>query len=362
MGIAGSGSDTPGLAHSMNNPTLTYNEGNTKASLFDGRVTLSHIPTLGHHIYAGTALLTPELAEYLLENQNRNREPLNQTRIDRYCQDMVNDQWKLSVQGIQLDNLARMIDGQHRCHAAIRASKITGEEQFNPPEVLFSLGFSTDSMLVIDTGLPRRATHSATIAGEFFREGTDIKIRPAHEAIMVAMVTKWDSNGKVPVMSSISKIEAIQKFADPIEWVLQNPCGRYFDNAAVRGVLAAAFYRNRNDATILQKIDEFKVAFDRPYNPHDWRSGSKYIDLNDPATNALLLRHVMEERKKAKSAGAAFRLETARMTGQALTQYLEDTAPLVNRFTNGAASTTYQVPLFESAPWNDSTWANLLKG
>jgi len=62
--------------------------------------------------------ITPEAAQYLLNNNTNNR-PMLSGVVDRYMRDMLAGQWKLNGQTIKIGRSGRLLDGQHRCQASV---------------------------------------------------------------------------------------------------------------------------------------------------------------------------------------------------------------------------------------------------
>jgi len=66
--------------------------------------------------------LNPESAKRLLANNPNNR-PLRDKRINKLAKAILENRWQFNGASIVVDNRGVMLDGQHRCHAVIRAKK-----------------------------------------------------------------------------------------------------------------------------------------------------------------------------------------------------------------------------------------------
>jgi len=66
--------------------------------------------------------LTPDAAQRLLANNTFNR-PLRQKRINKLARTVLDGRWKFNGASIVVDKRGCLLDGQHRCHAVIRANK-----------------------------------------------------------------------------------------------------------------------------------------------------------------------------------------------------------------------------------------------
>lgn len=115
--------------------------------------------------------ITPDIAEYLLENHNlpgkpgargTNR-PQSDVRIEYYRDIIVSGQWHLTHQGMAMDTLAKVQDGQHRLAAIRDAGELI--EDLKVP-VAFFVGMAVENFKAIDDVLLRDAKQLFTMAGE----------------------------------------------------------------------------------------------------------------------------------------------------------------------------------------------------
>lgn len=100
--------------------------------------------------------ITPAMARKYLERNTHNRS-LSQPRVDRYAADIRNGKWKLTASSIQFDKSGKLIDGQHRLHAVVKANKAA---KFTVAEDL-----DEDIFDVIDTGKNRTAGDLVSMSG-----------------------------------------------------------------------------------------------------------------------------------------------------------------------------------------------------
>ena len=101
-------------------------------------------------------LLTPEIAEYLIGKNIRNR-PKNQMLIQQYANDIKNGKWKYTQQTIQISKSGVVLDGQHRLMAVVLTQISI--------EVLLGCGMDDDIFTVLDTGRVRQTSDTMAIAG-----------------------------------------------------------------------------------------------------------------------------------------------------------------------------------------------------
>lgn len=129
-------------------------------------------------VHSGVYELTPELANYLLENNPDNR-LIRQSVVDAYTRDMLTGRWHLNGEPIIIAANGELNDGQHRCWAVVTGGKAI--------PMVFVFGVERDTRITLNQGLQRRlsdylqmegtanATKIATVAGmawRYMRTGT----------------------------------------------------------------------------------------------------------------------------------------------------------------------------------------------
>lgn len=105
-----------------------------------------------------TELLTigPALAEQWLGKNSRNR-PLKRDKIEMYARDIAAGRWQVTGESIKFGIDGRLLDGQNRLHAVIRAGK--------PITSLVVWGVCPDAQDVMDSGVPRSASDALSMSG-----------------------------------------------------------------------------------------------------------------------------------------------------------------------------------------------------
>lgn len=102
-------------------------------------------------------LLTPAMAEIILQQNTSNR-PLTNSTVESYARQMQNGLWKWTGEPIIIATDGRLLDGQHRLHACIRANA--------PITISLSFGISPDAFDKIDIGKKRTSSDIFAIHGE----------------------------------------------------------------------------------------------------------------------------------------------------------------------------------------------------
>lgn len=68
-----------------------------------------------------TIYITPQQAEEWLSKNADSQRKLRDSVVNKYARDMVNGRWEITHQGIAFDSTGRLIDGQHRLAAVVKA-------------------------------------------------------------------------------------------------------------------------------------------------------------------------------------------------------------------------------------------------
>lgn len=104
----------------------------------------------------GPLTISPEVAVEMLESNTANRRRKD-IKIDRYARDMMNGSWRLTGQSVQFSRSGRLLDGQNRLMACIKAGV--------PFQTFVSVGLDDDAMISIDKGTSRSFADDLTILG-----------------------------------------------------------------------------------------------------------------------------------------------------------------------------------------------------
>jgi hypothetical protein len=101
-------------------------------------------------------LITPEIAKKYLERNKTNRK-CDEKLVNYFANQMNNNLWKTTGQGISLSNDNVLLDGQHRLKAIIKSGKSV--------KMLVVFDIDNDSFDVYDSGKKRNHTDSLYILG-----------------------------------------------------------------------------------------------------------------------------------------------------------------------------------------------------
>lgn len=102
--------------------------------------------------------VTPDLAKAWLTNQHTNR-PLNRNHVDALKREIIAGNWTVTHQGIALDRMGKLVDGQHRCAAIVAAD--------TPVAMLVTFGLEyEDALRAVDQGKIRLRGQLFAMKGE----------------------------------------------------------------------------------------------------------------------------------------------------------------------------------------------------
>jgi hypothetical protein len=91
-------------------------------------------------------IVTPELAKLYLQNNDGNR-PLRKSWIDYLSESIKRGEWQATHQGIAFSKNGRLLDGQHRLHAIIKANI--------PVNIFITRNVNESAFKVLDCGAKR---------------------------------------------------------------------------------------------------------------------------------------------------------------------------------------------------------------
>ena len=115
-------------------------------------------------------MVTPEIAEAWLGKNTANRN-INRQNIDRYARDMKAGKWRLNGETVIFADNGRLLDGQNRMHAIIKAGV--------PVQMLVVGNIPPDAMSTLNTGKSRNFANVLQIDGHANTSGMQTLVRRA---------------------------------------------------------------------------------------------------------------------------------------------------------------------------------------
>lgn len=110
-------------------------------------------------------IITPEIAAQMLKLNIENNRPVSISVINQYAIDIMMGKWTNTADSIKFDTQGRLIDGQHRLHAIIKANEAV--------EMWVATELDESAIKYIDTGRKRSANdllHMSNIGGGYATE------------------------------------------------------------------------------------------------------------------------------------------------------------------------------------------------
>lgn len=102
-------------------------------------------------------LVTPEMAAAWLQENTQNR-PVSPRHVNAYARDMAAGNWELNGESIKFSKTGRLLDGQHRLLAIIKAGVSV--------RIAVTRGVDPKAQRSMDAGKARTASDALTIKGE----------------------------------------------------------------------------------------------------------------------------------------------------------------------------------------------------
>lgn len=182
-------------------------------------------------IFSEVALLTPGLADVLIQQRNRINRPLRKVKLNQFSRDMSAGKWTLNGEALIIANDGSLNDGQHRCHAVIDAN--------TPVPVLFTFGPEPETRLTLDQGSMRSASDFLGMEG--------VPNAALQAAIGRMVIAYHRSGGKdLNAANQVTSSEVRERVAiDPdisVAATFGHTNGRYSKAFAAGSVIGFAYY------------------------------------------------------------------------------------------------------------------------
>lgn len=183
--------------------------------------------------------ITPEEAKRLLATQTVNR-PINRKNVERIKHDLISGNYRVTHEGIAIDEDGALIDGGHRLTAAVEAKKSI--------YLRITYGLPRASMVGVNIGKPR--TH----ADQFAVIGRDETGRHASIATMMMF-----GAGYVTKVSTPEMIKFIDAHKAAINFAVEVSSGIKYASGPIGGAIARAYYHT-DEETLRQFMYSFKTG------------------------------------------------------------------------------------------------------
>lgn len=125
---------------------------------------------------ATMTVITPETAARWLGEHNTNNRPIRKVSVDNIARDIAEGRWEVNGESIKIDIEGRILDGQHRLAACVKAGR--------PITSLVVRNLPAHAQATIDTGRARTASDALSIGG---RRNTTTLAAAARLALQVEL-------------------------------------------------------------------------------------------------------------------------------------------------------------------------------
>lgn len=165
--------------------------------------------------------ITPQLAVEWLKSNTGNRR-LSEPVVEAYASDMRAGAWKLTHQGIAFDASGRLIDGQHRLQAIVKAGF--------PVTMAVTRGLSASAQEVVDALKPRSISDQLGLVD---------KLPNANKYAAACRIITEIEAGKHVDKTTLNGVRVVlSKYREPIGEMIKAMRGTEFESASIVGTLA----------------------------------------------------------------------------------------------------------------------------
>lgn len=211
-------------------------------------------------ITAKEEVIGARLAKKYLAKNIRNR-PLGKAHIARMAQDILDGVYKRTHMGIAFNEKGRLVDGQNRLSAIIRAQELADKQNRGliAVSMLVSRNLPMDAVYAIDADIrPRTTTDIMSMS--------KVKMLKGFELLFGAVVKRFSKLGHGKIPSKQGQIKLGRVYSDCIN----NSLGiigsgirdKIVSSAPVMSALARAFLSNPNDKALIAAAGALLVKSD----------------------------------------------------------------------------------------------------
>lgn len=178
--------------------------------------------------------ITPAIATEWLKSNTSNRR-ISEPVVEAYAADMRAGAWKLTHQGIAFDTAGKLLDGQHRLHAIIKAGF--------PVTLAVTRGLSPSAQEVVDAQKPRSIADQLHLV-----DGLPNANKYAGACRVIAEIDAGKSIDK-STLNGVRRILA--DYQSDITDMLKAMRGTQFDSVTIVGPLAYCMAADREKIKVL---------------------------------------------------------------------------------------------------------------
>lgn len=256
------------------------------------------IKPIEHSMKFKVATMTPEWATELLKCNHPNNRHMKPCRIETFERDMRGGHWKLTHQGIAVDEDGFLVDGQNRLQAVVNCLECV--------PMLIVTGVPRKAMVAADYTATRSVADSARIFGKAF-ESHESSWGSVARQMMVGMESR--KGGRSAVISHQEIIAFSQRHKDAIEFAFEATGAnkRGLCSAQVRAVIARAWYK-RNSRSRIRLFCDYLM--------------SGLVDNIKTDAAVIKLRNWLMDVQARKQGGGSIRAQVYAKTEEAMLLFL----------------------------------------
>lgn len=195
-----------------------------------------------HDMKFKAVIMTPTFAAELLKNNHPSNRRMKWNKVNQYARDMEMGFWKLTHQGIAIDQSGNLVDGQNRLQAVV--------ESGSSVPMLLVTGVPTKTMAAADQMAARSVADTARVLGKSFGKN-ETAYASAARFMMLGFNFKRKGITHQEIVAFAERHKQALDFA--FEHIAHNKRG--LTPSPLRAVVARAWYR-RGSRTRLKEFCE----------------------------------------------------------------------------------------------------------
>lgn len=183
--------------------------------------------------------VTPKTAKEWLTHNAENNRHINGKRVKMYAEDMKNNKWKLTHQGVAFDADGQLIDGQHRLEAVIKSGV--------PVRMLvmwYRYRVQEGALLAMDLGAARTTKNIFTMSG--IDDNTFLSGIGLVRAFFALKLGDHDAKSPDAIMDYIGKHK--DEISKIVEWYIPKGKRKKTPTIVAAAALSALYWGESQDA------------------------------------------------------------------------------------------------------------------
>lgn len=251
----------------------------------------------GAKISSKVVTVTPDIAKKWLESMVENQRSPSERAILKYSRAMAQGNWKTAAP-LSFNQEGRLIDGQHRLLAVIKANR--------PIEFVVLQGLESDSIAAIDMGVVRTSAHLAKLQG--------LAVTAKHLSLLNCCLFNpvGSATARPPSYSKQEQVEMARIHFDALDFALRKKSNALSIEYAPYVAPVARAYYSENHLRLEQFLQVLHSGYAISENPND-----------DTAAIALRNLHFKNRQTSMRvSGGTECRIQAFKIACNALANFI----------------------------------------